>query len=73
MNTIYASVGARTREIGTLRVLGYRRGAIMASFLIEGAFLALLGGRDLGVALQIIGQDQTWPVPAPFHAADALD
>jgi len=44
MNTMYASVGARTREIGTLRVLGYRRGSIMASFLIEGAFLALLGG-----------------------------
>lgn len=44
MNTMYASVGARTREIGTLRVLGYRRRAIMAGFLIEGAFLALLGG-----------------------------
>jgi len=44
MNTMYASVGARTREIGTLRVLGYRRRAILASFLIEGAFLALIGG-----------------------------
>jgi putative ABC transport system permease protein len=44
MNTMYASVGARTREIGTLRVLGYRRRTILASFLIEGAFLACLGG-----------------------------
>ena len=44
MNTMYASVGARTREIGTLRVLGYRRRAILASFIIEGAFLAALGG-----------------------------
>jgi putative ABC transport system permease protein len=44
MNTMYASVGARTREIGTLRVLGYRRRSILASFLIEGAFLALIGG-----------------------------
>lgn len=44
MNTMYASVGARTREIGTLRVLGYRRRAILISFLLEGAFLALLGG-----------------------------
>jgi putative ABC transport system permease protein len=44
MNTMYASVGARTREIGTLRVLGYRRRAILLSFLIEGAFLALMGG-----------------------------
>jgi len=44
MNTMYASVGSRTREIGTLRVLGYRRRTILLSFLIEGAFLALIGG-----------------------------
>jgi len=44
MNTMYASVGARTREIGTLRVLGYRRRAILLSFIIEGALLSLLGG-----------------------------
>ena len=44
MNTMYASVGARTREIGTLRVLGYRRRAILISFMLEGAFLALIGG-----------------------------
>ncbi len=44
MNTMYASVGARTREVGTLRVLGYRRRTILISFLIEGAFLALVGG-----------------------------
>jgi putative ABC transport system permease protein len=44
MNTMYASVGARTREIGTLRVLGYRRRTILAGFIIEGAILAALGG-----------------------------
>ncbi len=44
MNTMYASVGSRTREIGTLRVLGFRRRSILAGFLIEGAFLAMLGG-----------------------------
>jgi putative ABC transport system permease protein len=44
MNTMYASVGARTREVGTLRVLGFRRRTILVSFLIEGAFLALIGG-----------------------------
>ncbi|MEO6182307.1 MAG: ABC transporter permease [Verrucomicrobiota bacterium] len=44
MNTMYASVGARTREIGTLRVLGFRRRSILLSFLFEGAFLALVGG-----------------------------
>lgn len=44
MNTMYAAVGARTREIGTLRVLGFRRRTVVLSFLIEGALLACLGG-----------------------------
>jgi putative ABC transport system permease protein len=44
MNTMYASVGARTREIGTLRVLGYRRRTILWSFVLEGAMLAAIGG-----------------------------
>jgi putative ABC transport system permease protein len=44
MNTMYAVVGARVREIGTLRVLGYRRRTILASFVVEGAFLSLIGG-----------------------------
>jgi putative ABC transport system permease protein len=44
MNTMYASVGARTREIGTLRVLGYRRRTILWSFVLEGALLAAIGG-----------------------------
>ena len=44
MNTMYAAVGARTREIGTLRVLGFRRRSVVVSFLIEGALLAAIGG-----------------------------
>ena len=44
MNTMYASVGARTREVGTLRVLGFRRRTILISFLLEGAILAMIGG-----------------------------
>jgi putative ABC transport system permease protein len=44
MNTMYAAVGARTREIGTLRVLGFRRSQIYMSFLLESVVLALLGG-----------------------------
>jgi putative ABC transport system permease protein len=44
MNTMYASVGARTREIGTLRVLGFRRRTILAGFVVEGALLAAMGG-----------------------------
>jgi putative ABC transport system permease protein len=44
MNTMYAAVGARTREIGTLRVLGFKRRSIYGSFLIESVLLAGLGG-----------------------------
>lgn len=44
MNTMYASIGARTREIGTLRVLGFRRRSVVYALLIEGALLAVIGG-----------------------------
>jgi putative ABC transport system permease protein len=44
MNTMYALVAARTREIGTLRALGFSRWSILVSFMIESAFLALIGG-----------------------------
>jgi putative ABC transport system permease protein len=54
MNTMYASVGARTREVGTLRVLGFRRRDILISFLVEGAVLAFLGG--------ILGCFLAWPL-----------
>lgn len=50
MNTMYAAVGARTREIGTLRVLGFRRRSVVLALLLEGGFLAL-GGGMLGCAL----------------------
>jgi putative ABC transport system permease protein len=44
MNTMYAIVAARTREIGTLRALGFSRRAILFSFVLESMTLALLGG-----------------------------
>ncbi|MBI2925780.1 MAG: ABC transporter permease [Verrucomicrobia bacterium] len=52
MNTMYAFVGARTREIGTLRVLGFRPGSIYASFMIEALLIATLGGA-LGCVLAL--------------------
>ena len=52
MNTMYAAVGARTREIGTLRVLGFRRRDIYLCFFLESVILALLGGL-LGCALSL--------------------
>src|SRR5574342_1280681 len=44
MNTMYANVANRTREIATLRVLGFAPFAILVSFLIESVALAFLGG-----------------------------
>jgi ABC-type antimicrobial peptide transport system permease subunit len=44
MITMYASVASRTAEIGTLRALGFSRGAILAAFLVESLLLGLLGG-----------------------------
>lgn len=58
MNTMYASVGARTREIGTLRVLGCRRRAVLLGFVIEGALLALIGG-CIGVAVSLYWQGKS--------------
>ena len=44
MNTMYAAVARRSSEIGTLRVLGFYRGNILLSFLIEALLLGGLGG-----------------------------
>jgi len=42
-NTMYASVQARTGEIGTLRAMGFSRGSILWSFQVEAVALAALG------------------------------
>jgi putative ABC transport system permease protein len=44
MNTMFAAVARRAREIGTLRVLGFSRGSILLSFFVESVLLAALGG-----------------------------
>ncbi len=50
MITMYASVSNRTREIGTLRALGFPRRAILLAFLTESLIISITGGL-LGVAL----------------------
>ena len=44
MNTMYAAVARRSKEVGTLRVLGFSRGSILLSFFLESILLSLLGG-----------------------------
>lgn len=44
LNTMYTAVSARTREIATLRALGFHAGPVIISVLIESLVLALVGG-----------------------------
>lgn len=44
MITLYASVANRVGEIGTLRALGFRRGAVLWAFLAESLLLGAAGG-----------------------------
>lgn len=44
LNTMYSAVAARTREIGTLRALGFGSGAVVVSLMLESFVLALIGG-----------------------------
>lgn len=44
MNTMYAAVARRAKEIGTLRVLGFTKGSILLSFFIESVALSIIGG-----------------------------
>jgi putative ABC transport system permease protein len=50
LNTMYSAVSARTREIATLRALGFGRGSVVVSVMLESLALALIGGL-LGGAL----------------------
>jgi putative ABC transport system permease protein len=43
MNTMYAAVAYRSREIATLRIIGFSRPSILTSFLLEALLLSLLG------------------------------
>lgn len=53
MNTMYAIVANRTREVGTLRALGFSRITILLAFVFEGLLLALTGG-VLGCMLSLL-------------------
>jgi putative ABC transport system permease protein len=67
MNTMYAIVASRTREIGTLRALGFSRIAILVAFVIESALLALVGG-VLGCLLALPADGLTTATGGPNFA-----
>ena len=44
LNTMYSAVSERTREIATLRALGFGSGSVVVSFVVEALCIALVGG-----------------------------
>ncbi len=52
MNTMYAAVARRTKEIGTLRVLGFSRLSILVAFLLESISIAVIGAA-IGIVLAL--------------------
>lgn len=61
LNTMYTAVSSRTREIATLRALGFRSGPVIISVLSESLLLALVGG--------LLGAGLAWLAFDGFRAA----
>ena len=54
VNTMYSAVASRTREIATLRAIGFRGGPVVVSVLAEAMLLAMVGGL-LGGLIAYVG------------------
>ncbi len=65
INTMYAAVAARTREIATLRAVGFRSVPVIVSVLIETMLLALAGG--------LIGAVLAWSIFDHYTASTLGD
>jgi putative ABC transport system permease protein len=61
VNTMYSAVSARTREIATLRALGFGRSPVVVSVLIEAVVLSVIGG--------VIGGGLAWLVFDGYQTA----
>ena len=61
LNSMYAAVAARTREVATLRAIGFRGGVVIFSILAETVLLALAGG--------LIGALTAWVLFRHFTAS----
>jgi putative ABC transport system permease protein len=54
LNTMYAAVAERAREIATMRALGFGAGSVVMSFVFEALCIALVGG--------LLGCAAVWPL-----------
>jgi putative ABC transport system permease protein len=71
MNTMYAAVAYRSREIATLRVLGFSRPSILTSFVLESLMLSLLGAL-LGIVLMLPFNGMTTGTSNPLTFSEAV-
>ena len=44
LNTMYSAITERSREIATMRALGFGAGSVVTSFIFEALFIAFIGG-----------------------------
>jgi putative ABC transport system permease protein len=58
MNTMFAAISQRGKDIGVLRILGFTRGQVLMSFLLESLVIALIGGL-MGCALGYLANGLT--------------
>jgi len=71
MNTMYAAVAYRSREIATLRVIGFSRPSILTSFVFESVVLALLGAA-VGIVLMLPFNGMTTGTNNPSTFSEAV-
>lgn len=71
MNTMYAAVAYRSREIATLRIIGFSRPSILTSFVFESLVLAFLGA-VIGIALMMPFNGMTTGTSNPTTFSEAV-
>ncbi len=58
MNTMFAAISGRTKDIGVLRIIGFARWQILVSFFLESLFISLIGGL-MGCAIGFLANGWT--------------
>jgi putative ABC transport system permease protein len=58
MNTMFAAISGRTKDIGVMRIVGFARWQILISFFLESLLLSLAGGL-LGCAIGFLANGWT--------------
>jgi len=71
MNTMYAAVAYRSREIATLRVIGFSQPSILTSFVFESVLLSLLGAL-VGIVLMLPFNGLTTGTNNPVTFSEAV-